>query len=132
MNTNINQSPSDSAEANKVAGGDCPSATCSPYSSQEPEQEECGTTHYAGCACHEKGWRNKWKAAIEIATLASMERDEYRGIAGELVAAIRINTMRGTFATATIEDVDQWLKQWTEKFGPKPTISPTNANILPP
>jgi hypothetical protein len=55
------------------------------------------------------------------------ERDEYRRIAGELVAAIRINTKHGTFATATIEDVDQWLKQWTDKFGPKPTFCPTNA-----
>ena len=34
---------------------------------QEPEQEKCGTTHYAGCACHEQGWENKLKAAIEIA-----------------------------------------------------------------
>jgi len=44
---------------------------------QEPEQEKCGTTHYAGCACHEQGWENKWKAAIEMAAQASVERDEY-------------------------------------------------------
>lgn len=99
-----------------------------PLTMQEPEQEKCGTTHYAGCACHEQGWENKWKAAIEMAAQASVERDEYRCIAGELVAAIRVNTMRGTFATATIEDVDQWLKQWTDKFGPKPTFCPTNAS----
>ena len=97
---------------------------------QEPEQEQCGTTHYAGCACHEQGWENKWKAAIELAAQASVERDEWRRIAGELVAAIRVNTMRGTFATATIEDVDQWLNQWTDKFGPKPTFSPTNAEAV--
>jgi hypothetical protein len=62
-----------------------------------------------------------------MAAQASVERDEYRLFAGELVAAIRINTMRGTLATATIEDVDQWLKQWTGKFAPKPTICPTNS-----
>jgi hypothetical protein len=89
---------------------------------QEPEQEKCGITHYAGCACHEKGWENKWETAIEMAAQASVERDEYRRIAGELVAAIRINTMRGTFATATIEDVDQWLKQWTETCGPNADV----------
>jgi len=93
---------------------------------QEPEQEKCGTTHYAGCACHEQGWENKWNAASEMAAQASMERDEYRRLASELVAAIRNNTMRGIFATATIEDVDQWLKQWTDNFGPKPAICPTN------
>lgn len=43
---------------------------------QEPEQEKCGTTHYAGCACHERGWENKWKAAIEIAARAEHERIE--------------------------------------------------------
>ena len=49
---------------------------------QEPEQEKCGTTHHAGCACHEKGWENKWKAAIEMAARATVERDD-------LLAAIR-------------------------------------------
>ena len=58
-------------------------AACSPSSGgQEPEQEKCGTTHYAGCTCHEQGWENKWKAAIEMAARATVERDE-------LLAAIR-------------------------------------------
>ena len=57
--------------------------TCSPSSGgQEHEQEKCGTTHYAGCACHEKGWENKWKCAVEMAARATAERDE-------LLAAIR-------------------------------------------
>jgi hypothetical protein len=46
--------------------------------SQEPEQERCGSTHYAGCACHELGWRNRWEAAIEMASRAALERDELR------------------------------------------------------
>ena len=71
--------------------------------------------------------QNKWKYAREMAARTSVERDEYCRIAGELVAAIRINTMRGTFATATVDDVDQWLQQWTGKLGPNPVISPTSA-----
>jgi hypothetical protein len=32
-------------------------------------------THYAGCECHEQGWENKWKAAVDMAARASIERD---------------------------------------------------------
>jgi ribosomal protein L10 len=48
--------------------------------------------------------------------LESLDAEKYRTMAGELVAAIRVNVMRGTFATATIDEVDQWLYQWTKKF----------------
>ena len=41
-----------------------------------------------------------------------MQADTLEILAGELIAAIRINTMRGTFAKATIEEVDEWLKPW--------------------
>lgn len=47
---------------------------------QEPEHKQCGITHYAGCACHEQGWENKWNAAVEMAALATVERDEARRI----------------------------------------------------
>lgn len=41
---------------------------------------ECpGMTHYAGCACHEKGWENKWKCAVEMAARAELERDQLAG-----------------------------------------------------
>jgi hypothetical protein len=36
-------------------------------------------THYAGCACHEKGWENKWRCAVEMAARAEIERDELAG-----------------------------------------------------
>lgn len=49
-----------------------------------------------------------------------------RSVAGELVAAIRINTMRGTFSTATLEEIEPWLKQWTDRLGPNPAACPTN------
>lgn len=47
-------------------------------SPQEPEKSKCGTTHYAGCSCHEQGWDNKWKAAIELAARATVERDMWK------------------------------------------------------
>ncbi len=51
-------------------------AACSPYlGGHEPEQEKCGTTHYAGCACHEKGWQNKWECAVEMAARAEAKLD---------------------------------------------------------
>lgn len=40
---------------------------------------ECkGLTHYAGCACHEKGWQNKWECAVEMAARAKVECDDAR------------------------------------------------------
>jgi len=48
-------------------------------SEQEPEQADCGSlTHYAGCACHEQGWQNRWQAAIDAAARAGIERDYAR------------------------------------------------------
>jgi len=37
-------------------------------------------------------------------------------LAGELIAAIRINTMRGTFAEASIEQVEEWLVPWIKRL----------------
>jgi hypothetical protein len=62
----------------------CQQEPCSPSSVQEPEQQECGTTNYAECACHEKVWENKWKCAVEMAARAEMERDELRAIIYEV------------------------------------------------
>jgi hypothetical protein len=38
-------------------------------------------------------------------------------LAGELIAAIRMNTMRGTWVNATTEQVDEWLKPFVERLG---------------
>ena len=51
-------------------------------------------------------------------------------LAGELIACIRINTMRGSFAEATIEQVEEWLIPWVAKLkevSPKPLTCPSNA-----
>ena len=42
--------------------------------SDTPETQ-CGTTHYAGCACHEKDWQNKWQCAVELAAQAEAKLD---------------------------------------------------------
>lgn len=71
--------------------------------------QRADVTHHAGCACHEQGWQNKWRAAVEMAALAENERDEMRLLAGELLAFIRVNVARDTFAGATIEQVEEHL-----------------------
>ena len=50
-------------------------------------------------------------------------------LAGELIAAIRVNTMRGTFAEASIEQVEEWLVPWVARLNevwPKQPICPSN------
>jgi hypothetical protein len=49
-------------------------------------------------------------------TEAKEEADKYKMIARELIAAIRINTLRGTWADANIETVETWLKPWLDKL----------------
>ena len=49
-------------------------------------------------------------------TAAKEEADKYKMIARELIAAIRINTLRGTWANANIETVETWLKPWLDKL----------------
>jgi len=49
-------------------------------------------------------------------TEAEKQRDRLALICGELIAAVRINSMRDTFREATCEQIDQWLKQWVDKL----------------
>jgi hypothetical protein len=49
------------------------------------------------------------------------ERDSARVLAGELIAAIRVNVMRGTFATATIEQADDWLVPFVARLQKLPS-----------
>ena len=42
--------------------------------SDTPETQ-CETPHYYGCACHEKGWQNKWQCAVEMAAQAESKLD---------------------------------------------------------
>jgi hypothetical protein len=37
-------------------------------------------------------------------------------LAGELIAMIRVNALRGTFATATFEEIEEHLKPWIARL----------------
>ena len=66
---------SDTTKHQETADGGCPPATCS-------RSLECqDSTHYAGCSCHEKGWENKWKCAVEMAAQAEAKLDAIHRIA---------------------------------------------------
>ncbi len=55
-------------------------------------------------------------------------------LAGELVAIIRVNAMRGTWAAATPQEVDEFLAPWIAKLRevqPVTKICPTNAIVDP-
>ena len=54
-------------------------------------------------------------------TQLTAERDAFRLMAGELIAAIRMNSLRGTFATCTHDDIELWLKPWIARLNPSPS-----------
>lgn len=54
-------------------------------------------THHAGCACHEQGWENKWKAAVEMAARAENERDEMREVIRAATVLIAAKGRHNTF-----------------------------------
>ena len=91
--------------------------------SQEPEQEACGISHRAGCACHEQGWRNKWECAVDMAARAQI-KSELRGellvdaarLAEELIMAIWVNNANGGFKSATPEQLKDWLRPRIERL----------------
>jgi hypothetical protein len=49
-------------------------------------------------------------------TKARQKADKYKILAQELIAAVRINTLRGTWRDANIETVETWLKPWLDKL----------------
>ena len=46
------------------------------------------------------------------------ERDAARALAGELIASIRINAKHGSFATATIYELEEWLVPFVARLNP--------------
>ena len=44
------------------------------------------------------------------------EKESAASLAAELIAIIRVNTLRGTWADATIEQVDEFLAPWIERL----------------
>jgi hypothetical protein len=51
------------------------------------------------------------------------ERDRLRILAGELIAVIRINVMRGSFTDVTTEGLDAFLAPFVERLGPNTTMN---------
>jgi hypothetical protein len=58
-------------------------------------------------------------ARAELETL-QQERDSLRILAGELIAVIRINVMRGSFTDVATEDLDRFLAPFVERLSPNP------------
>jgi hypothetical protein len=91
--------------------------------SQEPEQEACGETHHAGCACHEQGWRNKYQIAVDMAARDQIKSAQYEELlidaarlAEELIMAIWVNNANGGFKSATPEQLKDWLRPRIERL----------------
>jgi hypothetical protein len=55
------------------------------------------------------------------------QRDRLALICGELIAAVRINSMRDTFCEATHEQIEIWLKQWVDKLAAAKGGTPNNC-----
>jgi hypothetical protein len=53
-----------------------------------------------------------WEHAAKV----QQQRDRLALICGELIAAVRINSMRDTFREATPNQIEEWLKQWVDKL----------------
>jgi uncharacterized DUF497 family protein len=48
--------------------------------------------------------------------IARVQRDRLAVICGELIAAVRVNSMRDTFREATVEQIEEWLDQWVSRL----------------
>jgi hypothetical protein len=55
------------------------------------------------------------RRTVELAETRD-QRDRLAVICGELIAAVRINSMRDTFREATPNQIEEWLKQWVDKL----------------
>jgi hypothetical protein len=60
--------------------------------------------------------KSKMKELERELAEAREQRDRLALICGELIAAVRINSMRDTFCEATREQIEIWLKQWVDKL----------------
>ena len=68
--------------------------------SEDSELARCqrdDVTHHAGCACHERGWQNKWRVAVEMAARAENERDEMREVIRAATVLIAAKGRHNTF-----------------------------------
>ena len=60
--------------------------------------------------------RESLEMLVDDHNQAIASRNDARTLAGELIAAIRVNTLRGTFAAATPKQVDDWLQPFIQRI----------------
>jgi len=70
-------------------------------------------------AVDDANWPHGTWVLASFALELERELDEAKTLAGELIAMIRVNVMRGTFRDATIEQVDEHLRPWIERLNGK-------------
>lgn len=80
--------------------------------------EKCdGTTHYAGCACHERGWQNKWECAVEMAAQAEAKLAVIENMAVELRRLLweeASGAMQGAMVSCPVECI-AFAKLWIQR-----------------
>lgn len=57
---------------------------------------------------------------------SSKDDDKGATLAGELIAMIRLNALRGTFATATVAEIDEHLQPWIARLLELRAATPTS------
>ena len=65
--------------------------------------EQCGTTHYTGCPCHEARWRDRYDDAEAAALSARAARDEMACALHELEC--------GWWATGTVPEMMEAVRR---------------------
>lgn len=90
---------------------------------------ECdGTTHYAGCTCHEQGWRNKWECAVELAAQAESKLDASRKALED--AAELLNDIMNDAVNAQ-DEAEKWLRAFAPDVLARNYASPPSSRINP-
>jgi hypothetical protein len=86
------------------------------------EKRRSQPLHYLCKQCYNDDDGEPKSAGEEIIRLkrelaeAREQRDRLAVICGELIAAVRVNSMRDTFRGATHNQVEEWLKQWVDRL----------------
>ena len=76
-----------------------------------------------------EGCHHALKQAYSIYDAAASQSDRLSVVCGELIAAIRVNSLRDTFKAATHEDIEKWLKPWIDRLAEIKESPPTSEKI---
>lgn len=110
----------DKTPMKRQEGNGCSAANCSAI-------VECdGATHYAGCACHERGWQNKWDSAVQMAAQAEAKLDATRNALRH--AAELLNDIMNDEVNAQ-DEAEKWLRAYAPDVLAQNFASPSNAKL---